>query len=139
LKSASDSDGGALTWSPTVTGQTDPIRFFSNSFEYLFWIQYTAASDLGEVHASLGSSTVYIPIAAENGLKLLAPDPSGTYIVAGVAPISGVGGKIYRTTYSNSGAVTAALTGIPNMTGLAADSTYYYWTQNDGRVYRHLK
>jgi hypothetical protein len=139
-RSAVDNDGGTITWTPTITARTNPQKLQTNSSDYLFWIESNPAADLAEVHSSTGSSTTYTPIPAESGVKFISPDPSSSYIVAGVSPtLAPLAGKIYRTLYYNSSIVTPAVSGIPNLTGLANDSTYYYWTQNDGRVYRHIK
>ena len=83
----------------------------------------------------------YTPVPAESGLRILAADYSisSNYIIAGVAPTGGGnGGKIYRTIVTSS-ALAPSVTGIPNLTGVTADSSYFYWTQNDGRVYRRTK
>jgi hypothetical protein len=141
--SKSIADGGVQTWESYITNQTNPIRLLTTNAEYLAWIQYNTGGDFGEVHASTGSSTfVYTPIAGEVGLRYLAPDSTSSYVVAGVAPSGGgATGKIYRTSALSSpgGAITASVTGIPNLTGIAADGSYFYWTQNDGRVYRRTK
>lgn len=141
LRSSADNDGGMLTWAPFITGETNPLRLQPNSFDYLFWIEYNSGADLGEVHTSQGSSsTVYVPIPAENGMRFVLPDTSSSSVVAGVSPAGGGAGKIYRTSaFTNASSVTPIVTNVPNMTGLAVDSNYFYWTQNDGRVYRRSK
>jgi hypothetical protein len=145
LSRSAVADGGPQAWeSNVITMETNPTRLLTTSAEYLAWVEFNAATDIGEVHASTGSgapATVYVPVPAEAGLKLLAPDSLSSYVIAGVSPLGGgTGGKIYRTSATtNTGALTPAVTGIPNLTGIAADSSYYYWTQNDGRVYRRFK
>ena len=143
LKSSADSDGGMLTWDNTfITGETNPIRLLTTySSEYLAWIEYNNAADTGEVHASSPSSSfIYTPVIAESGLRFLAADStSSNYIIAGVRPTGGGnGGKIYRSIVTSS-ALSPSVTGIPNLSGVTADSTYIYWTQDDGRVYRRTK
>lgn len=145
LKSAV-ADGGPQAWeSNVITLETNPQRLLTSySSEYLAWIEQNSSGDIGEVHASTGTSFIYTPIVAESGLRFLTADYSTTtnFVIAGVSPIGGgSGGKIYRTSATSSpgGAITPAVTGIPNLTGLTADSSYYYWTQNDGRVYRRSK
>jgi hypothetical protein len=65
---------------------------------------------------------------------------SGESVIAGAAPSTGFGGAIYRNSYTSTGTgLVPAVSGIPNLSGIAADSSYYYWTQNDGRVYRKSK
>lgn len=139
----STADGGAQTWdSNVITGRTNPVRLLTTpSFEYLAWLELNTLSDSGEVRASTGSTTIYNPVVAENGLRLLAPDSTGSQIIAGVAPTGGASGKIYRTSVTSTpgGQLTPSVSGIPNLTGIAADSSYFYWTQNDGRVYRRSK
>ena len=46
--------------------------------------------------------------------------------------------RIYRVA-ATSTIPSLIVSGIQNLTGVAADSSYVYWTQNDGRVYRHYK
>lgn len=133
-----DANGDAGTFTPIVTGETNPIRLQIGASSYLFWIQYDAANQIGEVRASSTSGgTVYTAIPAQNGLSFMTPDPSSSsYAYGAVVPQPGLGdARIYRG-YAFGGTTTTIVGGIRALTGLAADSSYVYWTQNDGRVYR---
>lgn len=132
-----DANGDAGTFTPIVTGETNPIRLHVGS--YLFWIQYSTASQLGELRsASTSGGTPYTSIPAQSGLTLLAPDYSSTYVIGGIVPPGGPDARIVRG-YAFGSSTTTLVSGIRTITGIAADSTYVYWTQNDGRVYRHFR
>jgi hypothetical protein len=47
-------------------------------------------------------------------------------------------GSIFRVVPSLSARFTFR-TGLAGLGGIAADASYVYWTQSDGRVYRALK
>lgn len=133
----SDANGDAGSFTPIVTGETNPIRLQVGASSYLFWIQYDAASTLGEVRAaSTSGGTVYTAIPAQNGLSFMTPDPSSSsYAYGAIVPQGGPDARILRG-YAFGGSATTIVAGIRTLTGLAADSSYVYWTQNDGRVYR---
>lgn len=119
-------DGGTFT--PQITSRTAPSRLQSNGTR-LLWLE--TSNGLGTIYANSSrfSSTVNTAIGPLAGLTFLATDPSSSY-VWGASSTSIVRGF-------TSGSTTSTFrTGLFGVGGIAADSSYVYWTQSDGRVYR---
>jgi hypothetical protein len=127
-------DAGVPTFSDAVTGLTNPTLLESNSSR-LFWI----AEDLSGTaqSASRFGGSAFSSTPPTNGLRALSTDPSSSssFFVA-ISPSAAPGGaSIVKLSAFSTTAVMVRqnLTGVG---GVTADSSYVYWTQNDGRVYR---
>jgi hypothetical protein len=84
-----------------------------------------------------GTATTVIP--STPGLRLVALDQSiSSQVWGGVVPAGGQNCQIIRGTTSGT-TPTPVVQNITNLGGFAVDSTYVYWTQSDGRVYRRHK
>jgi hypothetical protein len=143
----SDVVNGTIQWLPrtvadagtagnvTVNGQTGPSGLTGNTSR-IFWLN-TPSVGVGQAQSAtattvLTSANTMVP--ASNGVKLVTPDPSSSTYAYAV-----VGSAIQRVYYTGAIAPTTIRTGLTSINGLAVDSSYVYWTQNDGRVYRALK
>jgi hypothetical protein len=127
-------DGGIPVTTPLVVDQTSP-RDLVVSTSYLFWID-----DRGGGLSSARSGFKDTPFAATPSIvgstvRYVAADRfSSTYWVGINGPGFG-GGSIVRA-FGGSAATSLFRSGITGLGGLAADSSYVYWTQSNGRVYR---
>jgi hypothetical protein len=127
-------DAGVPTFTDAVTGLTSPTQLESNSSR-LFWIAFDGAGTAQSAPRFGGSAFSSTP--ATLGLTILATDPNSTsnFFVA-IAPSTGTGASqiVKLSSFSTGGVmVRQNLTGVG---GVAADSSFVYWTQSDGRVYR---
>ena len=52
------------------------------------------------------------------------------------APSAKSTSSIYRAYYFGGASTTVFRTGLSGLTGLAADSSYVYWSHSDGRIRR---
>jgi hypothetical protein len=127
-------DAGVPTFTDAVTGLTNPTQLESNSSR-LFWIDDDGSGTAQS--ASRFGGTAFASTPATTGLRYLATDPQSTssFFVA-ITPSNAVGAsQIVKLSAFSTTAVMVRqnLTGVG---GVAADSSYVYWTQSDGRVYR---
>jgi len=137
----SSTDGGATPpLTDLVLSQTNPTALRLHSSSYLLWLN-TDTSGLSALNASFNSGgTVYNPIPAIANLKLLAVDTSSSTVWGAILPPGGNDGQILRATTTSLGTPpTTVVKGIKGLQGFTVDSSYIYWTQTDGRVYRRLK
>lgn len=136
LKS-SVSDAGTSGWSASITGRSY-IHTVKPGSSRLFWLEYNSGTDTGIAYgnSSKTSSINYQVHPSTTGLRYIAADPSSSTQVWLATPT-----QILRGTYSSgvSGAAVPFRTGLTNVGGIAVDSSYVYWTQSDGRVYRASK
>jgi hypothetical protein len=127
-------DGGIPVATPLVVDQTSP-RDLAVSASYLFWID-----DRGGGVSSARSGFKDTPFAATpsvsgSTVRYLAADRfSSTYWIGIDGPGFG-GGSILRA-FGGSSPTSLFRGGITGLGGVAADSSYVYWTQSNGRVYR---
>jgi hypothetical protein len=127
-------DAGVPTFTEAVNGLTNPTQLESNSTR-LFWIADDGSGTAQS--ASRFGGTAFSSTPATTGLRYLATDPQSTtsFFVA-IAPSAATGASqiVKLSTFSTSPVmVRQNLTGVG---GVTADSSFVYWTQNDGRVYR---
>lgn len=124
-------DAGA-TFTSLVTGRSNPTGLEVNS--RLFWLELNTLAGTGTAHANASSSSSisYTSVPALAGLKHLAIDTSSLYVWVATPT------AIYRANYTGSQLQTLR-TGLSGVGGIAVDSSYVYWTQSDGRVYRAFK
>ncbi len=128
-------DAGVPTITDLVTGLTNPTQLEPASTSRLFWISDDGAGTAQSASRFGGSAFSSTP--ATVGLKYLAADPQSTssYFV-GIAPSTLAGASQIVKLSSLSVATTMVRQNLTGIGGIAADSSYVYWTQNDGRVYR---
>ena len=132
-------DAGVPTLSTLVTGLTNPTELEVNTSR-LFWIDYDTGLNIGIAQSASRAGGTPFTSVTMTGLRLLALDPNSTSsffvgVAASVAPGSSAIMKLSAFTTA-SGMVRQNLTGIG---GIVADSSYVYWTQSDGRVYRAVR
>lgn len=131
-------DAGAPVITQLAANQSVPQSLVVGP-AYLFWLddhggtptilQATAVAKTG-----FGSP---FPGIAGTTVRFIAADPSTTdYWVGIVSPGSST---ILRAVPGSPTTTFTFRTGLTSLNGLAVDSDYVYWTQDDGRVYRGLK
>lgn len=130
-------DGGTPQLTTLVSNQTSPRNLVAGTSR-LFWIDDRLA---GSFIATSGSKLA--PGAAQQSytstsLPFVSADPgsSSVYWLGIGSPATG-GSQIVRAT--TGGTFTVFRSKLTGLGGLAVDSTYVYWTQSDGRVYRAPK
>ena len=123
-------DGG--TFNTVTSGRTAPSKLQTNSSR-LMWLETSGGLVTATANSSRFTSTSYASIGPAAGLSFIAPDPSSTSYVWAASTSS-----IVRGFYTGSPQQTFR-SGLVGIGGIAVDSSYVYWTQSDGRVYRALK
>jgi hypothetical protein len=128
-------DAGVPTLTDLVTGLTDPTQLEASGTSRLFWIANDGAGTAQSASRFGGSAFSSTP--ATLGLEYLATDPqSSSSFFVGIAPstLAGASSIVKLSAFSTTPTpVRQSLTGLG---GVTADSSYVYWTQSDGRVYR---
>ena len=131
-------DGGMPAVTPLVFGQTSPHSLLAGQF-YLFWLddrggfpvlqQTTAATKFNPSDAGVG--------LADTSVRFIAADPvSDSYWVG----LNGGNGNCSIVKVQPGNAPTTIFrSSLPSLNGLAVDTQYVYWTQDDGHVYRAPK
>lgn len=119
-------DGG--TFNPIASGRTMPQKLLTNGSR-LLWLETNGAQATAYANSSRFSATAYAAVGPLAGLVYIAPDVSSSYVWAATTS------AIYRGIYTGS-QTQAFRTGLVGVGGIAVDSSYVYWTQSDGRVYR---
>ena len=131
-------DAGAPTITDLVTGLTNPVALEPNGTSRLYWISDDGAGTAQS--ASRFGGTAFSSTPATVGLKSLTIDPSSTFsYFVGISPSTQAGVSSIVKLSTSSTTTTPVRTGLTGIGGIAADSSYVYWTQNDGRVYRALR
>jgi hypothetical protein len=131
-------DAGVPTISDLVTGLTNPVALEPNGTSRLYWISDDGAGTAQS--APRFGGTAFSSTPATTGLKFLTIDPSSTFsYFVGISPTTLPGASSIVKLSTSSTTTTPVRTGITAIGGIAADSSYVYWTQNDGRVYRALR
>lgn len=127
-------DGGAPAVTPLIVDQTSPRDLLVSS-SYLFWID-VGAGGISSARSGFNDT----PFAATTSIsgttvRYVAADRFTSSYWIGVVG-TGLGrGSIVRAFGVSSGTSTLR-SGITGLSGLAADASYVYWTQSDGRVFR---
>jgi hypothetical protein len=131
-------DGGPAVLQDVVTARTgiNALRYGSVSSR-LFWVEKDTLGDgTGTTAFASSLQTATSITAATVGLGAVAVDPSTSTYVWFAS--TGAVGSIMKAQTSLLSTVTCR-TNIPGLGGIAVDSSYVYWTQSDGGVYRMLK
>lgn len=119
-------DGG--TFNTVVSSRTGPQKLQVNSSR-LLWLESSGGTSTVNTNSSRFSSIAYTAVGPATGLFALAPDTSSTYVWGATSS------TITRGYYAG-GQQTTFKSGLVGVGGIAVDSSYVYWTQTDGRVYR---
>lgn len=122
-------DGG--TFNTVASGRTGPSKLQANTSR-LMWLETSGGLVTATANSSRFSSSTYSSIGPSAGLSFITPDTSSTYVWAASTS------SIVRGYYTGSPQQTFR-TGLVGIGGIAVDSSYVYWTQSDGRVYRASK
>ena len=131
-------DAGVPTIGDLVTGLTNPVALEANSTSRLYWISNDGAGTAQS--AARFGGTAFSSTPATTGLKLLAIDPQSTSsFFVGIAPSTQPGASSIVKVSTFTQTSTPVRTSLTGLGGIVADSSYVYWTQNDGRVYRALR
>ncbi len=125
-------DGG--TASPTLYTSSIPDRLqgIESSGPYLWWASsylYACSKASCLTPTNTGSSVGASGITSER----MAADTSSIYFWAATSS------TIYRSYYGGGTSTTVFKSGLSGIGGIAADSSYVYWTQSDGSVRRAPK
>jgi hypothetical protein len=128
-------DGGVATPTPILTGRQSP-RNLEGGYGF-FWIEGNGTSDTVWATSSRSASPSAYDTGVPAGIGFehfarygsSAPSSTSTYWVANSS-------SIYRAYYVGGSQTAPFRTGLPNIQGIAADSTYVYWSQTDGRIRR---
>jgi hypothetical protein len=124
--SIAGADGGAALPTPVTSSRTFAPSGLEATSSYLWWLES------GSLYAtSTFGSTVYSTGAVSIVPARMAPDPLSTSYFWAASTTT-----IYRAYYAGGGSTTSFRSGLSGVGGVAADSTYVYWTQNDGQVHR---
>jgi hypothetical protein len=128
-------DAGTPTFGDLVTGLSNPTQLEASGTSRLFWIADDGAG-VAQSAARFGG-TAFSSTPATSGLKLLATDPQSTSsFFVGIAPSTSPGASSIVRLSAFSTTTTPVRSGLTGLGGIVADSSYVYWTQSDGRVYR---
>ena len=131
-------DAGVPTLSDLVTGLTSPTQLEASGTSRLFWIATDGAGTAQSASRFGGSAFTSSP--ATIGLKLLSTDPNSTSaFFVGIDPSGVAGGAQIVKLSSFSVTSTPVRQNLTGLGGIVADSSYVYWTQSDGRVYRAFR
>ena len=131
-------DAGVPTLTDLVTGLTNPTQLEPGSTSRLFWIADDGAGTAQS--ASRFGGTAFSSTPATVGLKYLSNDPQSTSsFFVGIAPSTLAGASQIVKLSAGSIISTPVRQNLTGLGGVAADSSYVYWTQSDGRVYRALR
>jgi len=125
--SLADADGSEASPTVIVSDRSNPSGLESGA--YLWWVELGRLYASEKAPASTARQTGPINVTATS----IAPDTESTYFWAANTT------TIYRAHYLGGASTQTFKTGLSGVTGVAADSTYVYWTQNDGRVRRAPK
>lgn len=126
--SLSGADGGAASPTTVVSSRISPSGLESNT-SYLWWVE---SGSLWRSSSKSASSVATNTGASGTSAEKIAPDTSSIYFWAATTT------SIYKAYYT--GASTQIFrSGLTGVGGVAADSTYVYYTQSDGRVRRAPK
>ena len=128
-------DAGVPTISDLVTGLTNPTQLEVSGTTRLFWIASDGAGTAQS--ASRFGSSAFTSSPATLGMKLLSIDPnSSSAFFVGIEPSALPGASSIVKLSSFSVVSTPVRQNLTGLGGIVADSSYLYWTQSDGRVYR---
>lgn len=129
-------DGGyEATFSELATSLTSPSALRGNSSR-IYWLQNQGGGAQGLVSLNKTSlnQTPYVAFPLTAGINRIAVYASdSTYFWVASA------NEIDRAYYSGASALSPIRTGLNNVGGLTVDSSYAYWTTQDGRVFRRSK
>jgi hypothetical protein len=136
-------DAGVPTFSDSTSAVlTNPPFGLEVNSSRLLWIDYSTGSNVG-IAQSISPTSGGSPFSSTpstQGLKLLATDPNSSLsYFAGIVPSTATGVSSIVRLSASSTLSTMVRQGLTNVGGIAADSSYVYWTQSDGRVYRVLR
>lgn len=132
--SRSGGDGGVAITTPLIVDQTSPRDLIVSS-SYLFWLDDRGGGVSSARSATkLGPSTAQASVSG-SGVRFLAADRFSSGYWVGITGAGLGGGSIVRAFASTSSTIPFR-TGITGMGGIAVDSSFIYWTQSDGRVFR---
>jgi len=131
-------DGG--TPSPTLIAdlRTSPgnVQVYSS---YVAWIDAAGTSTSALLQAPrTGGGTVFT-LAAMNGIRDFVIDTTSSYVYFTVVPSAAPGASSIVRVPLTGGATTVVKSGLYAPGGVAVDSSYVYWTNLDGKVFRALK
>lgn len=130
-------DAGTPTFTDIATALISPTQLELNTSR-LFWIDFDDGTSAGVAQSvSRFGGTPFSSTPATVGLRHLALDPQSTssfFVV--VAPSTAAGASAIAKLSTGSTTTTTVRQNLTGVGGVAADSSYVYWTQNDGRVYR---
>jgi hypothetical protein len=131
-------DGGTPIVTTLVDGQMSP-RDMVIGPSSVFWLDARGGGVQSATSgAKLAPSTGIVSISAPS-VRFIAADAFSNDYWIGISNDAESGiSSILRAT-AGKVATTTFRTNLPGLNGLAVDSTYVYWTQDDGRVYRALK
>ncbi len=139
----SSADGGATpALQDIITVQSNPNHLELLSSSYLAWLNFDAAGTqavLLTAFNSGGSTNTSIPPTANLKLLGIEYSSSSSYVWGGVVPADGNNCQILRGFGTSPGTPTTVVQGIKGLQDFTVDSSYIYWTQSDGRVYRRSK
>ncbi len=127
-------DGGAPVSTIAVNGlESAPTRLVANP-TLLFWV-YRGANDVGRAMFAnkFGSFPQTIGVM-RTGLRFVATDIQTDF--GGFQGVVGTAGVLSTIFQSSSSTQFPVRSDLPSLGGIAADSQFVYWTQDDGRVYR---
>ena len=127
-------DGGVAITTSLIADQTSPRDLFVSP-SYVFWLD-----DRGGGISSARSGYSFTPgtahpSASGQAIRFITADRFSARYWVGVAGPGLGGGSILRA-FVLSSATTPFREGITGLGGIAVDSSYVYWTQSDGRVFR---
>jgi hypothetical protein len=129
-------DAGTPVFTDIATALTNPTQLELNTSR-LFWIDFDTGTNAGVAKSvSRFGGTTFSSTAATVGLRHLALDPQSTtsFFVAAVPSTPGT--SVIAKLSSSSTTPTPVRQNLTDVGGIAADASYVYWTQSDGRVYR---
>ncbi len=131
-------DAGVPTLTDVATNlQSSPLGLELNTSR-LFWVDYDMSQNLGVVQVvSRFGTTVSTTTPSTSGLRVLGLDPnSSTAAFIGMTPSTATGASSVGKTVFGSSSITNVRQNLTGVGGVAADTSFVYWTQSDGRVYR---
>jgi hypothetical protein len=134
-------DGGTPAILSIASGQLMPNEVqLPTSGSTVFWTTYDNGSGTGSVSsASRFGGGIVTSLASKPTVKNFFVDTSAGYVWFTSVPSTGTGASSIWRVSTSGGIATLYRQNLTEIGGIAADTSYVYWTQGDGRVYRALK
>lgn len=131
-------DGGVPTFTAIASNLVNPPVSLEVNTSRVFWLDYDTAQLEGTVQSvSRFGTTVTTSSPPTVGLRVLAVDPnSTTSAFLAIAPSTTTGASSVGKATTSGSSITTVRPSLTGVGGVAVDSSFVYWTQSDGRVYR---